>query len=226
MRTNDSMNEKDITPKKQSKIFFYLDRINEFIITNAKKLFIAAVVLFVIFSIFALYSSFQERKIRNIQKEVGYALLAYSGEPQIAALTTILETAPDNIKASILLPIAVTQQNLESYVEAEETYRELVAISENTSMYTPAQIGIAFNLQLQNKYPEALVVLQTAYADILKTKKDDGAPSPFETTILSLMASTAEQAQNTEVAIEAYEALLKTNPNEQFVISRLIVLKK
>ena len=114
MQSNDSTNEKDITPKKQSKIFFYLDRVNEFIITNAKKLFIAAVVFFVIFSIFALYQSFQERKIQNVQKEVGYALLAYSGEQQITALTAILETAPNNTKASILLPIAVMHQNLEN----------------------------------------------------------------------------------------------------------------
>ena len=175
----------------------------DYIIKNGKLIAAGIAAIILIAGGAAGFKYMNQQQLIAAQSEMGSILIKYSGEEQLKALADFEKKAPSSMKPAVQLALAKSLMDASRYAEAKAAWASVGKSS--PEMAPVAGLGEAKCLMLENKASEALPILQSLKAS---------AGEHFAATISKVLAEAAEQAGKFQLAIETYQALLTSSPQE------------
>lgn len=137
--------------------------------------------------------------VSTAQEELGKILLTTDGADRIDALTDFAANAPEGVRNSALFELADAQMRAGQYETATATWDQLAGRIQSLELGIVAQMGKARSQLLSGQAEQA----QQTVAAI-----QSQAPDSFQGPLNRLLATAAEQAGDTQTALDAYQALL------------------
>lgn len=176
----------------------------DYLLKNGKLIASAIVAIIIIAAGFSTYQYMGEQDQLKAQSELGAILIKHSGAKQAEALAAFGKKAPSEMKPAVQLALAKAWMDAKDFTKAEVVWAALA--KENKELAPVAKLGTAKCMMLANKPAEAVNILQD-----LKEKSGN----TFGPTINRMLADAAEKSGNIQLAIQAYQGLLTSNPNEK-----------
>lgn len=152
----------------------------------------------------------------SAEAELGKILTTTEGMERIESLAKLAEDAPSSLQPAIYFELASLSIETKDYDKAAEYYAHIADdVDDETSVV--ATLGQTKALMLAGKADAAVPMLKK----VAKT-----APEGMLVTVNRQLALAAEQAGDTQTAIEALEALTETgSADKQFIEYKLSLLK-
>ncbi|WP_432737038.1 tetratricopeptide repeat protein [Maridesulfovibrio sp. FT414] len=141
------------------------------------------------------------------QSELGAILIKYSGAKQAEELAAFIKDAPAEMKPAVQLALAKAWMDAGDYAKAEAAWSAVTA--DAREMAPIAELGKAKCAMLSGNPADAVKILQTL--------KNGGAET-YASTINRMLGEAAEQSGNIQLAIQAYQGLMTSNPNESLYL--------
>lgn len=135
----------------------------------------------------------------SAKEKLGDILLTNSAQERIDALKDFVADAPEGVRNGATFELVGAQVQMGQFDDAVQTWDQLIARLENPELLALAKLGKARTLLLAGKADEALAMAQGLRAD---------TPESFAVPVNRIVAAAAEQAGDTQAALEAYQALL------------------
>ncbi len=148
-----------------------------------------------------------QQKQLKAQSELGAILIKYSGAKQAEALAAFEKEAPAEMKTAVQLALAKAWMDAEDYAKAEAAWDNVK--SDAKELAPVAELGKAKCALISGKSEEAVKILQTL--------KNSGAES-YAPTINRMLGEAAEKSGNIQLAVQAYQGLMTSNPNERMYL--------
>ncbi|MFW5498268.1 MULTISPECIES: tetratricopeptide repeat protein [unclassified Maridesulfovibrio] len=180
-----------------------LHPILDYIIKNGKMIAAGIAAIILIAGGTSGFKYMNQKKLLKAQSEMGTILIKYSGAKQAEALSAFEKDAPASMKPAVQLALTKAWMDAGRYTDAKAVWAAIAKTS--PEMAPVAALGQAKCLMLENKAGEAVTVLQ---------KLKESAGEAYAASINRLLGEAAEKAGNTQVAIQAYQALLTSSPQE------------
>lgn len=182
-------------------------------------LVVAGIIL--IAALFSGYSYYKDQTLRNAQQRVDHIMSNQEGQARITALEDFLPQAPKEMSTALHLQLARLSLQEEDFDRAVAHWEHIQENTQDRDMQTVAAMGRATALAGLNKPAEALELLQETASQ---------APERYQRAINLKIAATAEQAQEWEQALKAYQdvadmAALDAQPDE-FIQHKIRLLEK
>ncbi|WP_320007807.1 tetratricopeptide repeat protein [Maridesulfovibrio sp.] len=175
----------------------------DYIIKNGKLIAAGIAAIILIAGGAAGFKYMNQQQLITAQSEMGSILIKYSGEEQVKALADFEKDAPSSMKPAVQLALAKSLMEISRFADAKAAW---AAVGKSSPEMAPvAGLGEAKCLILDNKAAEALPILEA-----LK----NSAGEEFAATIGRVQAEAAEQAGKFQLAIDAYQGLLASSPQE------------
>lgn len=173
----------------------------EFLILNSKKIVILIVLLLLIAVGISGWRMHKENKLTDAREELGLILARSDNSAKLEELKTFAQHVDlEEIKTAALLALSSGAQESRDYALASRALEELTTLlPAGSPMYYTAQLGIASNLNKQNKEAEALSLVES-----LLQNAPPELTFPINITILDL----TEKSGQWDRAIQACEAML------------------
>ncbi len=142
-----------------------------FLTTHALKIigFLALFVLAV--GGFGAYKWYDGNKLEQAQATLASITMDKKGEDRLNALEDFLKVAPKELQVTILLNMAVSAMQDQSYTKAADFYGRIVKIENKTAVGFLCTLNQAQALMFDNKNKEALPILQTLLAQMSDGQK-------------------------------------------------------
>ncbi|WP_027722291.1 tetratricopeptide repeat protein [Maridesulfovibrio zosterae] len=176
----------------------------DYLLENGKIITAGIVVIILIAAGFSGMKYMNQQKQLKAQSELGAILIKYSGAKQADALSTFAKTVPADMKPAVQLALAKAWMDSAEYGKAESVWADIA--TENAEMTPVAEMGKAKCKMLAGKPAEAAKILQNLI---------NSAGPAYAASINRMLAEAAEKSGNTQMAIQAYQALMTSNPNER-----------
>lgn len=175
----------------------------DYIIKNGKMIVAGIAAIILIAGGISGFKYMNQQKLIKAQSEMGTILIKYSGAKQAEALATFEKDAPASMKPAVQLALAKAWMDADHYADAKTVWAEIAKTS--PKLAPVAGLGQAKCLMLEDKAGEAVTLLQG-----LTTS----AGAEYATSINRLLAEAAEKSENIQLAIQAYQGLLTSSPQE------------
>jgi predicted negative regulator of RcsB-dependent stress response len=144
------------------------------------------------------YQYYQSQRLEQTRQELSRINSKLQGQEKQQALQQLLSEAPQQMERAVLLELANTAQDLEDFPSAIEYWSQLAQSSQDPGLQAAARLGQARALAKQDKTEDSLQILQETLQQ---------APQDYQEPIYFEMAALAEEAQDWEKALEAYQFL-------------------
>ncbi|NDV26467.1 tetratricopeptide repeat protein [Desulfovibrio sp. JC010] len=175
----------------------------DYIIKNGKMIVAGVAAIILIAGGISGFKYMNQQKMIKAQSELGVILIKYSGTKQADELAAFAKDAPASMMPAVQLAQAKAWMDAGSYAEAKTAW---AAVGKTSPEMAPvAGLGEAKCLMLEKKAGEAVTLLQG-----LK----NSAGEKYASSIDRLLAEAAEQAGNIQLAVQAYQGLLTSVPQE------------
>lgn len=175
----------------------------DYIIKNGKMIAAGVAAIILIAGGVSGFKYMNQQKLIKAQSEMGTILIKYSGAKEAKALAAFEKDAPASMKPAVQLALAKAWMDADNYAEAKNVWGNIAKTS--PKLAPVARLGQAKCLMLENKAGEAVTTLQS-----LK----ESAGAAYAPTINRLLADAAEKSGNIQLAIQAYQGLLTSAPQE------------
>lgn len=175
----------------------------DYIIKNGKMIVAGIAAIILIAGGISGFKYMNQQKLIKAQSEMGTILIKYNGAKQAEALATFEKDAPASMKPAVQLALAKAWMDADRYADAKTVWAEIAKTS--PKLAPVAGLGQAKCLMLEDKAGKAVTLLQG-----LTTS----AGAEYATSINRLLAEAAEKSQNIQLAIQAYQGLLTSSPQE------------
>ncbi|CCO22077.1 tetratricopeptide repeat protein [Maridesulfovibrio hydrothermalis] len=179
----------------------------DYLLKNGKMIAAGIAAIIVIAGVYSGMQYMNQQKQLKAQNELGVILIKYSGAKQAQELAAFEKSVPAEMKPAVQLALAKAWMDAADYVKAEAAWADIA--KDNNSLTPVAELGKAKCLMLADKSAEAVTVLQT-----LKNKTG----AAFAPSINRMLAEAAEKSGNIQMAVQAYQGLLASNPNERMYL--------
>ncbi len=176
-----------------------------------KTFYIISGVLIVIAAGFSGIKYMNQQKQLKAQSELGAILIKYSGTKQADALAAFEKDAPAEMKPAVQLALAKALMDASEYAKAESAWADIA--KDNAVMAPVAELGKAKCKMLAGDFAGAVKVLQTL--------KNSAGPA-YASSIDRMLAEAAEKSGNIQMAVQSYQALMTSNPNERMYLESKI----
>jgi predicted negative regulator of RcsB-dependent stress response len=173
----------------------------EFLILHSKKIIILTVLVLLIAVGFSAWRMHQENKLGDAREELGLIVARPDSGTKLEELKTFARRIDiAEVKSAALLALSSGAQEKGDYALAVQALEELTPlIPAGSPMYYTTQLGIASNLNKQDKAAEALNLVES----LLRNAPPE-LTFPINITILDL----TEKSGQWDRAIQACEAML------------------
>ncbi len=220
---------KSSTPSTKDKVFHRLEEeVNEEIhpilqkiLDHIKEIGIAIGIIILIAASFTGYKYYKSITMENAKERVSQILTHNQGKEKIKALENYLSKAPSELKQAINLELATLCMKHQEYKKAAKHWEDIALSTEDINLRTIASLGQAKALQHQGQHSKALQVLE---------KIEQKAPQSYKQNIHLEIASVAEQTQDWEKALNAYQKLKaeadKAKVRENYLEYKIAQLQK
>ena len=146
------------------------------------------------------YKLYDNHRMNQASSEFADILSEQDPEVRAQALKNFSQSAPAGLSTGINLELAQALMQNKDYQQAADKFAELK--SADKDLKAMAVLGQAKALQLANKYEKALALLEKNKDDIF-----EGYSRP----LINMIAFSAEQSQNWQKALSAYQELKEKN---------------
>ncbi|NDV23654.1 tetratricopeptide repeat protein [Desulfovibrio sp. JC022] len=175
----------------------------DYIIKNGKMIVGGIAVIILLAGGISGVKYMNQQKMIKAQSEMGTILIKYSGAKQAEALAAFEKDAPASMKPAVQLALAKAWMDADRFADAKSVWADIAKTS--PKLAPVAGLGQAKCLMLEDKAGEAITILQ-------KIKESAGAA--YAPSINRLLADAAEKAGNIQLAVQAYQGLLTSSPQE------------
>ncbi|SKA70956.1 hypothetical protein SAMN02745704_00046 [Paucidesulfovibrio gracilis DSM 16080] len=158
-----------------------------------------AAALIAVAAVYAGVTLWNAHSVSTASEELGQILLTTEGDARVDALAAFVEDAPDAVRNGALFELADVQMRQERYQEAVGTWERLEASLQSPELSILAKLGKGRSLLLDG---------HAAQAQEIAALMQSEAPEAFLIPVNRLLAAAAEEAGDTQTALEAYQALL------------------
>ncbi|WP_421901536.1 tetratricopeptide repeat protein [Maridesulfovibrio sp.] len=180
-----------------------LHPILDYIIKNGKMIAAGVAAIILIAGGISGFKYMNQQKLIKAQSEMGTILIKYSGAKQADALAAFEKDAPASMKPAVQLALAKAWMDAGHYADAKTVWAAIAKTSPKLSAVSG--LGQAKCLMLEDKAGEAVTVLQ---------KLKESVDAVYAASINRLLGEAAEKAGNIQVAIQAYQGLMTSSPQE------------
>ncbi|TIH20090.1 hypothetical protein D0S45_01750 [Marinifilum sp. JC120] len=175
----------------------------DFIIKNGKMIVAGIAAIILIAGGVSGFKYMNQQKMLKAQSEMGTILIKFSGAKQAEALAAFEKDAPASMKPAVQLALAKAWMDADSFADAKSVWAD---IAKTSPILAPvAGLGQAKCLMLEDKANEAITILQGL--------KESAGPA-FAPSINRLLADAAEKSGNIQLAVQAYQGLMTSSPQE------------
>lgn len=179
----------------------------DYLLKNGKMIVAGIAVIILVAAGISGVSYMNEQKQLKAQSELGAILIKYSGAKQAEELAAFEKEAPSDMKAAVKLALAKAWMDAEDYAKAATVWADIANISKE--MAPVAELGKAKCALLSGNPGEAVKILQTL--------KNGGAET-YASSINRMLGEAAEKSGNIQLAVQAYQGLMTSNPNERMYL--------
>jgi tetratricopeptide (TPR) repeat protein len=169
----------------------------QFLISHARNIVIAIVLFIIAIAGYWIYSGHADKQRGEERLALGRLMIISDNAMRLEKLAAYAPTAPDSVRREALFAMMAAANQTGDHAKAFEAWKQLGEL--NASLAGVAAIGMADALSAQEKYTEALAVLEKTVSSL-----DSAAAVPVNTRIVLL----AEIAGDYGRAMTACDALL------------------
>ncbi|WP_320170382.1 tetratricopeptide repeat protein [Maridesulfovibrio sp.] len=179
----------------------------DYLLKNGKIISAAIAVIILIAAGVSGVKYMNQQKKLKAETDLGVILIKYSGAKQAEALTAFEKDAPAEMKPAVILATAKAWMDAGDYAKAETAWSAIAA--EAKEMAPIAELGKAKCAMLSGKPADAVKILQAL---------NNGGAEGYAPTINRMLGEAAETSGNIQVAVQAYQGLMVSNPNERMYL--------
>ncbi|MFO7801261.1 MAG: tetratricopeptide repeat protein [Desulfovermiculus sp.] len=147
-------------------------------------------------ALFSGYSYYKTRTLRNAQQSVDRIMSQKEGQARISALEDFLAQAPEEMTTGLHLQVARLGMQEGEYARAASHWEKAQEGIQDQDLRIVAVLGRAAALAEQGDSSKALELLQETASQ---------APQRYQRSLKSKIASIAENTQQWELALQAYQ---------------------
>jgi tetratricopeptide (TPR) repeat protein len=167
------------------------------ILDNLKPIGIGIGALILVVGAYSGYTTYAKVQVKKLNDELGTILIQEDPAKRITSLNQFLADHPSKMPVGTLLEVAASAMTSNNYPEAASAWSK-VADASRGEIRILALLGQARALSLDEKYRESLSVLESI---------DTTDAKDLATPVARQVAFAAEQAQDWQKALTAYEEL-------------------
>lgn len=183
----------------------------DYLLKNGKVIVAGIAAIIIIAAGFSGIKYMNQQKQLKAQSELGAILIKYSGTKQADALAAFEKDAPVEMKPAVQLALAKALMDSSEYAKAESVWTDIA--KDNAVMAPVAELGKAKCKMLAGDFAGAIKVLQNL--------KNIAGPA-YTSSIDRMLAEAAEKSGNIQMAVQSYQALMTSNPNERMYLESKI----
>lgn len=144
------------------------------------------------------YQYYRTHRLAQAKQELAEIKIQLQGREKFQALQDMQDRIPKDMQTALLLELATVTHELEDFSKAEQYWARLAQTSQDSGLSTAARLGQARALAEQGELEDSLQILDNLLQE---------APPVYQRSIYFEIAEVAEQIENWQKALQAYQYL-------------------